>query len=284
MAAATFLARKFQHLTRIRRLLRSPPGRQRRPPDLRVTSCPARSGLGPDAEVITVPNSFVLRLDIALAGARPLCRYPSRLNIDPPELKPRSRRARRPLCRPSDGETGSYGEILKSRSSSFIVLEDAAQAVGAKLNVQRVGSLAMRHAFSLQSTQKPLRDLRWRHRHCPRSSRFSTSCLSTRNTGLKSRDECEFWSFNCRSIEVQALCCDSNCVHLEQRRGPPPTRVSLYECSARSSPYRKKARVSIVSIRRCEFRLTDLDELRARLVERGLTCIPVTGPTISGRE
>ncbi len=95
-------------------------------------------------------------------------------------------------------------EINKiAKKHNLMVVEDAAQAVGAKLNGVRTGALSDIASFSLH----PLKNL----------YAFGDAGIVTmkdkalleklqmaRAHGFKNRNECEFWSFNCRLDEIQA--------------------------------------------------------------------------------
>ena len=90
-----------------------------------------------------------------------------------------------------------------ARDYDLLVIEDAAQAVSAKYKGKRVGSLGDAACFSLH----PLKNL---HAFGDAGMMVTNDreiyerMVRSRNHGLKNRDECEFWSLNCRLDELQA--------------------------------------------------------------------------------
>ena len=166
-----------------------------------------RLGLRPGDEVITAPNSFIASASsIALVGARPVfADIGTDLNLDPARVAdavtPRTR-AIMPVH--LTGRPARMNELLEiARRRELFVLEDAAQAVGAALNGHRVGGLGHAAGFSLH----PLKNL-----HAFGDGGMITTndpqlrdwLLRARNHGLRTRDECEFWSLNSRLDELQA--------------------------------------------------------------------------------
>jgi dTDP-4-amino-4,6-dideoxygalactose transaminase len=195
-------------------------------------------GLRPGDEVITVPNSFIASAaTIALAGARPVfADIGPDLNMDPAQLEavitPRTK-AVVPVH--LTGRPARMREILDiAEQHHLFVLEDAAQAVGAKLDGRRVGSWGNAGAFSLH----PLKNL-----YAIGDGGIVTSrdesvldrLLKSRNHGLRSRDECEFWSFNSRLDEVQAAMLRVRLRHLEEHTEERRQRAFRY--NERLRPY-----------------------------------------------
>src|SRR3989338_7666738 len=90
-----------------------------------------------------------------------------------------------------------------AKRHKIFVLEEAAQAVGARLQGKKVGGWGDVACFSLH----PLKNL-----HAfgdggvitMHEASFYKYLLKARNHGLKNREECEFWSFNSRLDEIQA--------------------------------------------------------------------------------
>lgn len=164
-------------------------------------------GLSENDEVITVSNSFVASASsVALAGARPVfVDIGADGNMDPAKLEEAiTSRTRAIVPVHLTGRPASMTEILEiARRRGLFVLEDAAQAVGASLNGKRVGSWGDAAAFSLH----PLKNL-----HAFGDGGMVTSddpdllarLAKSRNHGLANREQCDFWSFNCRLDEVQA--------------------------------------------------------------------------------
>src|SRR5690348_4627119 len=116
-------------------------------------------GIGPGDEVITAPNSYLASAScIALAGATPkFADVRDDLNIDPEAVA----RAITPKTRAIipvhlTGKPARMKELLAlAQQHKLEVIEDAAQAVGAKLDGKPVGALGRIGCFSLH----PLKNL-----------------------------------------------------------------------------------------------------------------------------
>jgi dTDP-4-amino-4,6-dideoxygalactose transaminase len=164
-------------------------------------------GVGEGDEVITVSNSFIATAaSIALIGARPVfVDIRPDFNIDPEKIEasitPRTR-AIVPVH--LTGRPARMPEILAvAKAHDLFVVEDAAQAVGAKLDGKKVGSWGDAGCFSLH----PLKNL-----HAIGDGGIMTTdradlvehVSKLRNHGLANRERCDFWGFNCRLDELQA--------------------------------------------------------------------------------
>lgn len=182
-------------------------------------------GLTPGDEIITVPNSFVASAaSIALAGAKPVfVDIGDDGNIDPEAIEaaitPRTR-AIVPVH--LTGRPARMKEIMAiADKHKLFVLEDAAQAVGAALDGKRMGSWGHAASFSLH----PLKNL-----HAFGDGGMVTTndpellrqLNLSRNHGLVNREQCDFFSYNCRLDEMQAAMLRVQLKHLdawtEQRR------------------------------------------------------------------
>lgn len=164
-------------------------------------------GLQEVDEVITAPNSFIATAStVALAGGRPVfVDIRPDGNIDPSRLEAAiTPRTKAVIPVHLTGRPARMPEILEiAKRHRLIVLEDAAQAVGAKLDGRRVGSWGDAACFSLH----PLKNL-----HAFGDGGMMTTndqalfdrLLQARNHGLVNREQCDFWSFNCRLDELQA--------------------------------------------------------------------------------
>lgn len=160
-----------------------------------------------DAEVITVPNSFVATTAaIVLAGAKPVfVDIGEDGNIDPGGIEAAiTERTRAILPVHLTGRPAKMREIAGiAERHGLIVIEDAAQAVGARIEGKRVGGFGDAACFSLN----PLKNL-----HAYGDGGVITTddemlyrrLLRERNHGLIDREQCEFFSFNCRLDELQA--------------------------------------------------------------------------------
>jgi dTDP-4-amino-4,6-dideoxygalactose transaminase len=175
-------------------------------------------GIGPGDEVITAPNSFLASASaIVLAGARPVfADVRDDFNLDPARVEaaitPRTRAvlAVHLTGRPADMDALS----AIAEKHHLALIEDAAQAVGARYGGRRVGSLGVTGCFSLH----PLKNLS----ACGDGGVVTTNdeaiyrhLLKARNHGLRNRDECEFWSPNSRLDALQAALLRVKLRHLD---------------------------------------------------------------------
>lgn len=164
-------------------------------------------GVGPGDEVITAPNSFVATATaIVLAGAKPVFVDVSEdYNLDPGELAgaitPRTKAI---LPVHLTGRPCDMAPILEfARHNDLEVIEDCAQAVLAEYKGQRVGSFGAIGCFSLH----PLKTLN----ACGDGGVLTTNdavladkLRVLRNIGLRTRDDCQYWSGNSRLDTMQA--------------------------------------------------------------------------------
>lgn len=176
-------------------------------------------GLKENDEVITVPNSFLATASsIVLAGARPVfVDIRPDLNIDPDCIEAAiTTRTKAIIPVHLTGRPAPMLEILDiCRRYNLFVLEDAAQAIGAKLHGRPMGSWGDAACFSVH----PLKNL-----HAFGDGGLVTTSdpsllehlAKARNHGLKNRDECDFWSFNCRLDEVHAAMLRVQLHHLDR--------------------------------------------------------------------
>jgi dTDP-4-amino-4,6-dideoxygalactose transaminase len=163
--------------------------------------------IGPGSEVITPANSFLASASsIALAGARPvLVDVRDDSSIDP-EMVDRAITSRTRAIipvhltgRPADME--ALCDI--ANSNGIHIVEDAAQAIGAQIGAQKVGSIGKIGCFSLHPL-KVLNALGDGGVITTNDSAIYNRLLMARNHGLRNRDDCAFWSLNARLDTIQA--------------------------------------------------------------------------------
>ena len=176
-------------------------------------------GLQPGDEVITAPNSFIASASsIALVGCKPVfADIRADGNIDPARVEAAiTKKTRALLPVHLTGRPAPMKEILEiAKRHRLFVIEDAAQAVGAKLDGQRVGSWGDAACFSLH----PLKNL-----HAFGDGGMITTnnealvdrIKKGRNHGLVNREQCDFWSFNSRLDEVHAAMLRIQLRHLDR--------------------------------------------------------------------
>ena len=164
-------------------------------------------GIRQGDEVITAPNSFIATAGaIVAAGAKPVfVDVKGDYNINPDLIKQAITTKTKAIIpvhltgRPADMDT----ILIIARKHGLYVIEDAAQAIGARYKGKRVGSLGSTGCFSLH----PLKNL---HVHgdggiiTTNNKELYEKLLKLRNHGLKNRDECDFWGYNSRLDSIQA--------------------------------------------------------------------------------
>ncbi len=164
-------------------------------------------GIGPGDEVITPPNSFLASAScIALVGARPVfVDVRDDFNIDPGLLEDAiTPRTRAIIPVHLTGRPADMHPILEiAQRHGIHVVEDCAQAVGARYHDQRVGSFGVAGCFSLHPL-KTLNAVGDGGVITTNDSALYEMLRKARNHGLRNRDECEFWSHNCRLDTIQA--------------------------------------------------------------------------------
>jgi dTDP-4-amino-4,6-dideoxygalactose transaminase len=120
------------------------------------------SGVQPGDQVITTPFSFFASANaIVRAGATPVFSDidPDTFNLDPVQIKKklrqgRSRKLRALLPVHLYGQSADMDSVQQLASEfDLTVVEDAAQAIGAAWNGQRVGSMGTTAAFSFYPTK-----------------------------------------------------------------------------------------------------------------------------------
>jgi len=178
-------------------------------------------GMGVEAgdEVITAANSFIASAgSIGVIGAKPVfVDVRDDLNIDPEKITAAiTSKTKAIMPVHLTGRPADMDRIIEiAKAHDLIVIEDAAQAIGARYKGKKVGSLGEAACFSLH----PLKNL-----HAFGDSGMMVTndqdiydtMLKSRNHGLKNRNECDFWSFNCRLDEVQAALLLVQLPHLDQ--------------------------------------------------------------------
>lgn len=164
-------------------------------------------GVGSGDEVITCPNSFIATAwTIVAAGARPVfIDVTEDYTLDPRLLEraitPRTK-AIMPVHltgRPADMD--AINAIAMARG--LHVIEDAAQAIGARYRGRRAGGLGTAAGFSLH----PLKNLGVYGDGgvlTTDQADVHARVLKLRNHGLRNRDECEMWGYNSRLDTLQA--------------------------------------------------------------------------------
>lgn len=164
-------------------------------------------GIGLGDEVITCPNSFIATAWVIVAtGARPVfVDVTEDYNIDPARLEQAiTLRTKAVIPVHLTGRPADMDRVNQTaRRRGVAVVEDAAQAIGARYKARRVGSLGVAAGFSLH----PIKNLGV----MGDGGIVTTSDRSLfdhiaklRNHGLRNRDECDIWGYNSRLDPLQA--------------------------------------------------------------------------------
>lgn len=158
-------------------------------------------------EVLVPPNSFLASASaIALAGAKPVfVDVNDDYTIDYNRIEAAiTSKTKAIIAVHLTGRPACMDEIMEiAYKHKLFVIEDAAQAIGAKYKNQFVGSIGHFGCFSLH----PLKNLAAAGDGgfiTTNNEEFYSYLLKARNHGLLNRDECEFWSYNSRLDNIQA--------------------------------------------------------------------------------
>jgi len=176
-------------------------------------------GIGPGDEVITVPNSFIATASaIRIAGAWPVFVDAGEdYNMDPAAIvaaiTPKTK-ALLPVH--LTGRAARMEEIRAvADRHNLAIVEDCAQAVLASHKGRRVGAWGEVGCFSLHPL-KTLNALGDGGVLTTNDARIYEELKIRRNLGLKSREECLFWSRNTRLDTLQAAMLLVKLEYLEQ--------------------------------------------------------------------
>ena len=165
-------------------------------------------GIGPQDEVITVPNTFIATVGAIVAtGARPVfVDVQDDYNINPDLIEkaitPRTKAIIPVHLTGNPADMPKIIDIAKKRN--LFVIEDAAQAISASIDGKPVGSFGITGCFSMH----PLKNLNvWGDGGVitTNSDEIYKKLILLRNHGLKTRDEVEIFGYNSRLDTLQAI-------------------------------------------------------------------------------
>ncbi len=164
-------------------------------------------GIGAGHEVIVPPNSYLASASsVALAGATPVfADVLQNYNIDPQEvIKKITPRTRAIMAVHLTGRPADMDALKKIADDHGLhLIEDAAQAVGAKYDGKPVGGFGTFAGFSLH----PLKNLNAAGDAgviTTNDEALYEHLLMARTHGHRNRNECAFWSLNSRLDTIQA--------------------------------------------------------------------------------
>lgn len=165
-------------------------------------------GVGPGDEVITTPNTFISTVGaIAMVGARPVfVDNNQEYTIDADKIEQTiTPKTKAILPVHLTGCPADMPRIMAiAKRHKLLVVEDAAQAILAKIDGKHVGFWGETACFSLH----PLKNLNvWGDGGVivTRSAELNRKLKLFRNHGMSTRDEIEFFSHNSRLDSLQAV-------------------------------------------------------------------------------
>lgn len=195
-------------------------------------------GIKDGDEVITAPNSFIASASsIALAGARPVfADIGLDGNIDPQKIEAAiTPRTKAVIPVHLTGRVARMPLIMEiAKHHGLFVIEDAAQAVGAKLNGRCAGSWGDAGCFSLHPL-KTLRVIGDGGMIITQQKELADRLRICRSHGLRTREQCDFWSTNDRLDELQAALGRVHLRHLNE--STEKRRLLAFRYNQLLSPY-----------------------------------------------
>ena len=189
-------------------------------------------GIGEGDEVIVPPNSYLASASsVALAGATPVfADVANNYNIDPEEVKKKITSRTKAIMavhltgRPADMDA------LKAIADEhgLHLIEDSAQAVGAKYNGKPVGGFGTFAGFSLH----PLKNLNAAGDAgviTTNDDNLYEYMLKARTHGHKNRNEVSFWSLNSRLDTLQAAILNVKLKYLDEWTALRRRNAAIYQ-------------------------------------------------------
>jgi dTDP-4-amino-4,6-dideoxygalactose transaminase len=169
--------------------------------------CLKAYGIGPGDEVITAANSFIASAWVIVAtGAKPiLVDVCDDHNIDPKAvIKALSSKTKAIIPVHLAGRSAQMDELKTiANENGILIIEDAAQAIGATYKNQKIGSIGNAAGFSLH----PLKNLGVYGDGgfiTTNDDYLAENVRLLRNHGLENRNSCLVWGYNSRLDTLQA--------------------------------------------------------------------------------
>ena len=163
--------------------------------------------IGPGDEVITTPMSYLASASsIAQCGATAVfVDVDNSLNIDPKMIEQAiTKQSKAILVVHMAGIPAHMEKIMKiANRHRLSVIEDCAQAFGAKFDGRSVGTFGRFGTFSFHPLKNP-GTIGDGGLILAKNERDANWIFQARNHGHNGRDECDFWSINSRLDEIHA--------------------------------------------------------------------------------
>ncbi len=233
-------------------------------------------GVAPGDEVITVSHTAVATVAaIELVGAVPVLAdvEPGRMTLDPASFeKALSPRTRAVVPVHLYGQPAALEQILSlARLHDLVVIEDCAQAHGARLGAARVGTLGTAGCFSFYPT-KNLGALGDGGALVTNDARVADRARLLREYGWRERFESEIAGGNSRLDPLQAAVLRAKLPHLDAENAARARIAAQYHAALRELPLElpEPAAGTDHVWHLYVIRSAERDALRAHLAERGI--------------
>ena len=195
---------------------------------LAIAACDIKEG----DEVILPTFTFIATaLCVSYAGAKPVFVdiEPQTYNIDPKSLKKAiTKKTRAIIPVHIYGQAANMDEILKiAKAHNLKVIEDAAQAHGARYKGKRIGSLGDVACFSFYPT-KGLGAFGDGGMIVTSDDKIYEKCLMLRDYGRQGRYEHKIKGYNSRLDTVQAVVLSAKLKHLDRWNGMRAKKAEEY--------------------------------------------------------
>ena len=230
--------------------------------------------IGPGDEVITAPNSWISSTScIALAGARPVfADVRDDFTLDPQRVEaavtPRTRAILPVHLTGRCADMEALGALAERHG--LAIIEDAAQAAGARYQGRAAGSLGTVGCFSLHPL-KNLSGIGDGGMVVTNDEGLAERLRLLRNHGLRTRDEAALWGLNSRLDTVQAAVLRCRLRRLDgvtaaRRRNAARYRAALSKLVTCPTERPDECAIYHLFMIQCDRR----DDLKGWLAERGI--------------
>lgn len=189
-------------------------------------------GIGPGDEVIVPPNSYLASASsVALIGATPVfADVDENYNINPDEVRKKiTSKTKGIMAVHLTGRPAKMDELKAiADEHGLILMEDSAQAIGAKYDGKPVGGFGHFSGFSLH----PLKNLSAAGDAgviTTNDEELYNLMLKARTHGHSSRNEVDFWSLNTRLDAIQAAILLVKMKHLDEWTALRRRNAAIYQ-------------------------------------------------------
>ena len=241
--------------------------------------CLLACGIGPGDEVITVPNTFMATAEaITYCGARPVfVDVDDRTyTMDPAGLEAvLSPRTKAIVPVHLFGQSADMDPILEfAREHDLFVIEDAAQAHGAKYKGRPVGTMADAGCFSFYPG-KNLGAFGEAGAVITNDEKLQEKIRTFRDHGQIRKYHHDLIGWNCRMDGIQAAVLRVKLKHLDQANSLRRSHAAQYQCAFKdldtvATPFTAPYAEHVYHV--YAIRVRDRDEVMYTLTEKGIQC------------